>query len=134
MAFEEGPVEVGDGTIRLRIEPTIGTEVAHPVDVGGTGDVRLGGHQRTHAVASHAQHVRLHHPVIGVEVGDPEPVGELARRDVEQGGDVGQHHQARDVVAPCLAPHPLDNPIEALESGRPARPECGRQWSLGAEH
>jgi len=130
--LEEGPVEPRERAVALRIERAASAVVAHAIDVRGPGDVGLRRAQLARGEACHRQHVGLHHPVVGVDVGDPEPVAELARTHPEQGRQVGQHHQARDVVAVAGAPDVGHDGIQARQP-RLGAPEGGRQRRVGVE-
>ena len=129
VAGEEVPVHRRQRAVAARVEGAAAAEIAHPVDVSGAGDVGLGGHHLAGRERSHRQDIGLDHPVIGVEIGGPEPVGQFARRDPEQRGDVGEHHQPRDVMAVGLAPDVLHHAVETMQPGRRA-PVRGRQRRL----
>lgn len=74
---KEIPVEIGEGTVAFGIEGAPIAVVAHPEDVGCTGYVGLRGHQFSHRKGSHAQHVGFDHPVVGIGICYPEPIGQL---------------------------------------------------------
>ncbi len=72
--------------------------IAHPVDVGTTGGVRLGGHQTGIGVEGHPDHVRHHHPFGAVDEARPHPLGHGLGVDPRGEGEVAEHHQPFDVV------------------------------------
>ena len=101
-------------------------EVRHAVDVGGAGDVGLGGGEAAVGVGGHAEDVGLDDPVVGVDVGEPEPVGELARGEAAEVGEVGEDHQAGDVVRPALLDDLRDDGVHAVQAGLYAPVDGGR--------
>ena len=137
VAFEEGPVESGEGAGVvgegfLRIVLAVSTEVRHAIDVGGAGDVGFGGGETAVGVGSHAEDVGLDDPVVGVDIAEPEPVGELARREAAEVGEVGEHHKAGDMVRPTVIEDLLDAGVKAVQAGLDA-PVRGGQWEIGSE-
>jgi len=141
---EESPVEIRERAVLYRGEGASLAEIAHPVHVGRPGHVRLRAHVIPDGECAHPQHVRLHHPLLRVHVGDPEPVRQLPWIHIEHHRNRAQHYQARDVVAPFIPPHirvpepsalqrlqhderlpeflcPLDRSLEGEVPARPAR-------------
>lgn len=103
IAFEKGPVEGGEGTGAgadglLRIELAMAAEVGHAVDVGGAGDVWLGGGEAAVGVGGHAEDVGFDDPVVGIDVGKPKPVGEFSGREAAEVCEIREDHEASDVV------------------------------------
>ncbi len=91
--------------------------VGHAVDVGGAGDVGFGGGKTAVGVGGHAEDVGFDDPVVGVDVGEPEPVGELAGGEAAEVGEVGQDHEAGDVVRPAFVDDLRDDGVHAMEAG-----------------
>ena len=107
----------------------MGTEVGHAVDVGGAGDVGLGGGEAAVGVGGHAEDVGLDDPVVGVDVGEPEPVGKLAWGEAAEGGEVGEDHEAGDVVGPAFVDYLGDDGVHAVEAGLDAPVDGGERES-----
>ena len=70
--------------------------------------------------------------VIGVDVGEPEPVSELAGGEAAEVGEVGEDHEAGDVVAPAFVDDLVDDGVETVEAGFDA-PVSGGEGERGAE-
>ena len=138
VAFEEGPVEGGEGAGVVGegffgVVLAVAAEVGHAVDVGGAGDVGLGGGEAAVGVGGHAEDVGLDDPVVGVDVAEPEPVGELAGGEAAEVGEVGEDHEAGDVVGPAVVEDLLDAGVEALKAGLDAPVGGGKRggWRRG---
>lgn len=136
VALEEGPVEGGEGAgvvgEGLRVVLAMAAKVGHAVDVGGAGDVGLGGGEAAVGEGGHAEDVGLDDPVVGVDVAEPEPVCELAGGEAAEVGEVGEDHEAGDVVGPAVIDDLLDASVEAMEAGFDA-PVGGGKREVGAE-
>ena len=137
IAFEEGPIEggeragiVGEGLFGVVL--AVAAEVRHAIDVGGAGDVGFGGGEAAVAVGGHAEDVGLDDPIVGVDVAEPEPVGELAGGEAAEVGEVGEDHEAGDVVGPAVIEDLLDAGVEAMEAGFDP-PIGGGEREVGAE-
>ena len=114
MSLEEGPVQTGEGTVLLGIEIAVSAVIAHAVDVSRTGHIRLCGHDVSDCERPHAKYVWLDHPVVGIGVGRPKPIGEIARRHVKKGRQVAEDHQPSDMMAVSLGPDVIDDTIDAV--------------------
>ena len=137
IAFEEGPVEGGEGAGifaggALWVVLAVAAEVGHAIDVGGSGDVGLGGGDAAVGVGGHAEDVGFDDPIVGVDVAEPEPVGQLAGGEAAEGGEVREHHEPGDVVRPAFADDLIDDGIEAVEAGLDA-PIGGGKRQRGSE-
>ena len=122
VAFEKGPVEGGEGAGVVGegffwVVLAVAAEVGHAVDVGGAGDVGLGGGEAAVGEGGHAEDVGFDDPVVGVDVAEPEPVGELAGRKAAEVGEVGKDHEAGDVVRPAVFDNLAGAGIEAVQAG-----------------
>ena len=101
----------------LGVVLAVAAEVGHAVDVGGAGDVGLGGGEAAVGVGGHAEDVGFDDPVVGVDVGEPEPVGELAGGEAAEDGEVGEDHEAGDVVGPAFFDDLGDDGVDAVQAG-----------------
>ena len=131
VAFEEGPVESGEGAgvvgdSLLGVVLAVTAEVRHFIDVRRAGDVGFGGGEAAVGVGGHAEHIGLDDPVVGVDVGEPEPVGQLAGGEAAEGGEVGEDHEAGDVVGPAFVDDLLDDGVHAVETGGDAPVDSGK--------
>ena len=137
VALEKGPVQGGKGTRAgadglFGIELAMSAVVGHAIDVGGAGDVGLGGGEAAVGVGGHAEDVRFDDPIVGVDVSEPEPVGELTGREASEVSEVGEDHEAIDVVRPALLDDLGNDGIHAVESGLDA-PVDGGEGKRGVE-
>ena len=114
MAREEVPIEAGDRTILARRKGAVVAVVGHLVDVGRARHVGLRDEEVAQGVRPHAKHVRFYDPIVGIHVGDPEPVGERAGIEIEQRGEIREDHQPRDVVSIAGSPDIFDDVVETM--------------------
>ena len=80
VTFQKSPVEGREGAGArasglLWVELAVAAEVGHFVDVSSPRDVGLGGGEAAVGVGGHAEDVGLDDPIVGVDIGEPEPVG-----------------------------------------------------------
>ena len=110
----------------------MGAVIGHLVDVGRAGNVGLGSGETAVRIGGHAEDVGLDDPVVGVDIGEPEPVGEFAGREAAEVGEIGEDHEAGDVVRPALVNNLLDDGVHAVKAGGDA-PVDGREGEIGVE-
>jgi len=94
----------------------VGAEVGHAIDISRAGDVGLGGSEASVGVGGHAEDVGFDDPVIGVYISEPEPVGEFAWREAAESCEIGEDHEAGDVVGPAFCDHLCDYGVHAVKA------------------
>ena len=150
MSRHEVPIQHVEGTgivasLLLHIVFAGAAVVAHAVDVGAAGHVRLGRHHATVAPGGHADDVGERHPFVGVSETRPEPAIERRRCHTEQRGEVGLHHQTRNVMHATRVAHRANGVRQASHLTGSRRwfvlvarlaigsPEPHRQWEPRVE-
>ena len=87
---------------RFLLELTVIAIIAHPIEIGCTGNTGLGGHEFAHGIGSHSQNVGLYNSIVCIGICHPEPSSELTGRNIKQPGQVGEHHEPGDMVTIAL--------------------------------
>ena len=78
VSVQISPVKSGHRACFLVMKLTGPTMVAHPIDVCGTSHVGFGHHGRAQGKGSHAQHIRLNHPIVGINKRSVKPIREFS--------------------------------------------------------